>query len=310
VKKVLVTGGAGFLGSHLCEYLLSKKESVICLDNLSTGSEQNISHLVSNKYFKFVNQDVLFPLNFQCDQIYNLASPASPIKYQLFPIETIKTNIIGSINALELAKKNNAKILQASTSEIYGDSLISPQDESYFGNVNPIGERSCYNESKRCAESLFFSYKRKNQLDIRVCRIFNTFGPRMSLDDGRVISSFIGSSLMNKNIVVYGDGMQTRSFCYVLDMIKGMYMLMNFEGNIDIPVNLGSENEMTIMDLAEKIITLTNSSSEITFSDLPKDDPLVRRPDISQAKKILNWEPKITLDEGIVATVKHLNDYL
>jgi UDP-glucuronate decarboxylase len=312
MKTVVVTGGAGFLGSHLCGYLINKGEKVICVDNLFTGSKKNISHLTENPNFKFLNQDIIEPFYLDevvIDQIYNLACPASPIHYQINPVRTIKANTIGVINMLGMAKKQKARILQASTSEVYGDPLIHPQVESYRGNVNTIGPRACYDEGKRVAETLFFDYHRQHKLEIRVARIFNTFGPRMTHDDGRVVSNFILQALKNEPITIYGDGTQTRSFCYVSDMINGLYKLMNTE-NFMGPVNIGNPEETILIDLARKIIKMTGSRSKLVFNKLPEDDPKKRNPDISLAKKVLKWEPKVLLDEGLEKTIEYFKSSL
>jgi UDP-glucuronate decarboxylase len=312
MKNVVVTGGAGFLGSHLCDYLLNKGEKVICIDNLFTGSKENIHHLVDNPNFKFINHDIIDPLYLEdvmIDQIYNLACPASPIHYQINPVRTIKANTIGVINVLGLAKKHKARILQASTSEIYGDPLIHPQVESYRGNVNTIGPRACYDEGKRVSETLFFDYYRQHKLEIRVVRIFNTYGPRMAHEDGRVVSNFILQALKNEPITIYGDGTQTRSFCYVSDLIDGIYRLMNVE-NFMGPVNVGNPNEINLLVLAQKIIELTGSQSQLIFKNLPEDDPRQRNPNISLAKEVLKWEPKISLDEGLSKTVEYFKNSL
>tara|TARA_B100000242_G_scaffold272849_1_gene226039 strand:+ start:72 stop:1004 length:933 start_codon:yes stop_codon:yes gene_type:complete len=301
--RILITGGAGFIGSHLCRKLLEQKHDVICLDNLFTGTKSNITELLDFKYFEFVRHDVTFPYYIEVDQIYNLACPASPVYYQYNPTQTIKTSVIGSINMLGLAKRCKARILQASTSEIYGDPIIHPQPETYWGNVNPIGVRSCYDEGKRCSETLFFDYKRQYGVDVRVARIFNTYGPHMRLDDGRVISNFITQALKNKNITIYGTGQQTRSFCYIEDLVNGLIALMNTEQSFECPINIGSPNEFTILDLAQKVISLTNSSSELSYKTLPMDDPKQRQPDITLAKKVLNWEPTINLKEGLKKTI-------
>ncbi len=306
MKTILITGGAGFLGSHLCDALV-KNNKVICVDNLFTGSESNIKHLMDNKNFKFVKHDIIEPLvldDKKIDQIYNLACPASPVHYQFNAIRTIKANILGTTNMLGLALKHHARILQASTSEIYGDPLEHPQKEGYRGNVNSIGPRACYDEGKRCAETLMFDYHRQNKVDIRVIRIFNTYGPRMARDDGRVVSNFIIQALAGKDITVYGDGKQTRSFCYVSDLIDGIVKMMNCEGFVG-PVNLGNPTEFTILELAKKVIKLTGSGSKVIFEDLPEDDPTRRRPDISLAKEKLNWEPKVELDGGLKKTVEY-----
>jgi len=297
-KKILVTGGAGFLGSHLCERMLNEGNEVICLDNYFTGQKQNIVHLLNNPFFELVRHDVTTPFYVEVDEIYNLACPASPIHYQYNPIKTIKTSVMGAVNMLGLAKRIKAKILQASTSEVYGDPTIHPQPESYWGNVNPIGVRACYDEGKRCAEALFVNYHRQNNVRIKLLRIFNTYGPRMHPNDGRVVSNFIVQALKGQDITVYGDGSQTRSFCYVDDLIDAMIKLMNTPDHFLGPVNAGNPNEFTIHELAEMIIKLTNSKSKIIFQPLPEDDPLQRKPDISLAKKELQWEPKIMLEEG------------
>ena len=311
MKKILVTGGAGFLGSHLCDELLSLGNDVICLDNFYTGSKNNIYHLLDHKKFELFRHDVTFPIYLEVDEVYNLACPASPIHYQYNPVKTIKTSIHGAINMLGLAKRVNAKIFQASTSEVYGDPEINPQNESYWGKVNPIGLRSCYDEGKRCAETLFFDYHRQHNLDIRVARIFNTYGPNMSIDDGRVVSNFIVQALRGENLTIYGDGSQTRSFCYVSDLISGMINFMDLsEKNITGPVNLGNENEFTVLNLAEEIINITNTNSKIIFEELPSDDPRQRKPDISYAKKIINWKPKVELKEGLARTIKYFEGIL
>tara|TARA_S200000501_G_C20862492_1_gene760491 strand:- start:1591 stop:2547 length:957 start_codon:yes stop_codon:yes gene_type:complete len=309
-KRILVTGGAGFLGSFLCERLLNQDNHVICLDNLFTGNQKNIHHLLNNKNFEFIKHDVITPYFFEVNEIYNLACPASPVHYQYDPVKTTKTSIYGAINALELAKKLNIKIFQASTSEIYGDPLIHPQNESYWGNVNPIGIRSCYDEGKRCAETLFFDYQRRFNIDIKVSRIFNTYGPRMHPEDGRVISNFIISALKNQDITVYGDGKQTRSFCYCDDLIESFVKFMNSEKHVNGPINLGNPNEFSIIDLAKSILKITNSKSRIVYNDLPEDDPKQRCPDISIAKKILDWEPKIDLEDGLLKTISYFKKLL
>lgn len=304
-KKILVTGGAGFLGSHLCEKLLDQGNEVFCIDNLFTGSKYNIKHLFQNKDFQFSKHDINYPLYDKVDEIYNLACPASPPYYQIDPIQTIRTNIIGSMNMLELAKELRIKILQASTSEVYGDPEIHPQSENYRGNVNPIGPRACYDEGKRCAETLFFEYKRHHNLNIKVIRIFNTYGPRMDPNDGRVVSNFIVQALRGKDITVYGDGNQTRSFCYVDDLIDGMIKMMNSPNDIIGPVNLGNPEEVTILGLAEIVINLTKSKSKIIYKPLPEDDPLMRQPNIELAKRELNWQPKTKLKEGLEKTIQY-----
>jgi UDP-glucuronate decarboxylase len=308
-KRILVTGGAGFLGSHLCETLLNKGHEVICLDNFFSGSKENIKHLLDNKNFEVIRHDVVEPILLEIDEIYNFACPASPVHYQYNAIKTIKTNILGAMNMLGLAKRVKARILQASTSEVYGDPTVHPQKEEYWGNVNPIGIRSCYDEGKRVAETLFFDYKRQNGVDIRVVRIFNTYGPRMSINDGRVVSNFIVQALLNEDITVYGDGTQTRSFCYVDDLIDGIIKLMNSDYD-ETPVNIGNPGEFTVKELAEMIIDLTGSKSKIIYKELPSDDPKKRRPDITKAKKILNWEPKISLKEGLIKTIKYFDKEL
>jgi UDP-glucuronate decarboxylase len=300
----LVTGGAGFLGSHLCERLVLAGEDVVCVDNLFTGSKTNIEHLFDYKNFEFMRHDITQPLYVEVDQIYNLACPASPIHYQNDPIQTTKTNVYGAFNMLGLAKRLNIRILQASTSEVYGNPLIHPQPESYWGNVNTMGERSCYDEGKRCAETLFFDYHRKHHVDIKVMRIFNTYGPRMHPHDGRVVSNFIVQALKGEPLTVYGTGTQSRSFCYVDDLINGMTALMQSE-NFTGPVNLGNPNEFTMMELAERVLRLTNSKSPIVFNPLPADDPVQRRPDISLAKEKLNWQPTIELEEGLTRTIEY-----
>ena len=305
MKQILVTGGAGFIGSHLCERLLKDGNNVICMDNYFTGCKQNIVHLLNNPYFELVRHDVTFPYYVEVDEIYNLACPASPIHYQFDPVSTIKTSVIGAINMLGLAKRTKARILQASTSEVYGDPAVHPQEESYWGNVNPIGLRSCYDEGKRCAETLFMDYHRQNKLDVKIIRIFNTYGPRMRPDDGRVVSNFIMQALKGEDITIYGDGMQTRSFQYVDDLVEGMVRMMATE-NFTGPVNLGNPGEFTMIELAEIISKMTNSKSKIVFKPLPSDDPKQRKPDISLAKEKLNgWEPTIRLEEGLVETIKY-----
>lgn len=310
-KRVLVTGGAGFLGSHLCDKLIDRGYEVLCVDNFFTGSKQNIIHLLDNKRFELLRHDVTFPLYVEVDEIYNLACPASPIHYQFDPIQTTKTSVYGAINMLGLAKRVKARILQASTSEVYGDPAQHPQTESYWGNVNPIGIRSCYDEGKRCAETLFFDYYRQHKIDIKIVRIFNTYGPRMHPNDGRVISNFIVQALRGDDITVYGDGKQSRSFCYVDDMISGLIKMMEeTEFGFTGPINLGNPKEVTILELAETIIRLTNSKSKIVFKDLPQDDPRQRQPDISLAKTRLNWEPTISLEEGLVKTIEYFRETL
>ncbi len=304
-KKVLVTGGAGFLGSHLCERLLHDGHEVICLDNYFTGQKQNVVHLLDNPYFELIRHDVTMPFFIEVDEIYNLACPASPIHYQYNAIKTIKTSVMGAVNMLGLAKRIQAKILQASTSEVYGDPQIHPQTEEYWGHVNPIGLRACYDEGKRCAETLFMNYHRQNDVKIKIIRIFNTYGPRMHPNDGRVVSNFIVQALKGENITIYGDGMQTRSFQYVDDLIEGMIRMMGTANDITEPVNIGNPGEFTMLELAEKVIELTGSKSKITFEPLPADDPMQRQPNIDKAKELLNWEPKIHLEEGLIKTIKY-----
>ncbi len=307
-KRVLVTGGAGFLGSFLCERLLNENCDVVCVDNFYTGTKRNIVHLLDNPYFELIRHDITFPLYLEVDEIYNFACPASPIHYQNDPVQTTKVNVHGSINMLGLAKRTRAKILQASTSEVYGDPTIHPQTEDYWGNVNCVGIRSCYDEGKRCAETLFFDYYRQHQLKIRVVRIFNTYGPRMHPNDGRVVSNFILQALKNEDITVYGDGQQTRSFCYVDDMIDGVIRMMNAPNGFTGPVNLGNPTEFTILELAEKIIALTGSKSKIIFKPLPQDDPLQRRPDIELAMAKLNWKPQIQLEAGLQRAIEYFKN--
>ncbi len=304
-KRVLVTGGAGFLGSHLCDRLVSQGVDVLCLDNFFTGAKSNISHLLDSPNFELIRHDLVHPIFLEVDEIYNLACPASPIHYQYNPVKTVKTSVMGSINMLGLAKRVKAKILQASTSEIYGDPKVHPQKEDYWGNVNTIGPRSCYDEGKRCAETLFFDYHRQNNVNIRVARIFNTYGPRMHPNDGRVVSNFIVQALTNQDITVYGEGKQTRSFCYVEDMIEGLVRLMEGPDDFIGPVNLGNPAEYTILQLAELILKLTGSRSKIIFQPLPQDDPLQRQPDISLAQERLGWEPKVGLEQGLEKTIEY-----
>lgn len=304
-KRVLVTGGAGFLGSFLCERLLNDGCDVICVDNFYTGTKRNIVHLLRNPYFELVRHDVTFPLYLEVDEIYNLACPASPVHYQNDPVQTTKVNVHGCINMLGLAKRLKAKILQASTSEVYGDPTIHPQNEKYWGNVNPIGLRSCYDEGKRCAETLFFDYHRQHALKIKVVRIFNTYGPRMHPNDGRVISNFVIQARAGRDITVYGDGAQTRSFCYVDDMTDGLVKMMNSPDDFTGPVNIGNPNEYSILELARKILEITGSRSKIVYKPLPQDDPLKRRPDITLAKKRLGWEPATDLTEGLKRTIEY-----
>lgn len=305
MKRILITGGAGFIGSHLCERLLNEGHDVICLDNFFTGSKDNIRHLLDNNRFELVRHDITKEYFIEVDEIYNLACPASPPHYQYNAIKTIKTSVLGMINMLGLAKRCKAKILQASTSEVYGDPLIHPQVESYWGNVNPIGIRSCYDEGKRCAETLMMDYHRQNKVDIRIVRIFNTYGPNMDLNDGRVVSNFIVQALKNEDITIYGDGSQTRSFCYVDDLIDGMIKMMNNKKGFTGPVNLGNSSERTILDFAKLIIKLTNSSSKIIYKPLPLDDPSKRQPDISLAEKELNFKPKVDIEEGLIKTIEY-----
>jgi UDP-glucuronate decarboxylase len=301
--RVLVTGGAGFLGSHLCERLLKDGCEVLCVDNFFTGSRQNIAHLIGEPAFELMRHDITFPLYVEVDQIYNLACPASPIHYQFDPVQTTKTSVVGAINMLGLAKRIKARILQASTSEVYGDPSVHPQPESYWGNVNPIGPRSCYDEGKRCAETLFFDYHRQHGMEIRVVRIFNTYGPRMHPKDGRVVSNFIVQALMGQDITIYGSGLQTRSFCHVSDLIDAMVRMMNNEAGFVGPVNIGNPGEFTMLELAQTVIRLTGSASRIVYQPLPDDDPRQRQPDITQASEILKWKPSVGLDEGLRDTI-------
>ncbi|MGM0462523.1 MAG: UDP-glucuronic acid decarboxylase family protein [Fibrobacterota bacterium] len=308
-KTILVTGGSGFLGSHLCARLLDEGNEVVCLDNFFTGNKRNIHSLLGNEYFELIRHDVIHPMFFEVDQIYNLACPASPIHYQFNPVKTIKTSVMGAINSLGLAKRVKARVLQASTSEVYGDPTVHPQPESYWGNVNTIGIRSCYDEGKRVAETLFFDYHRQNGVDIRVMRIFNTYGPNMHPRDGRVVSNFIVQALLGEDITIYGNGDQTRSFCYVDDLIDGMHALMNSESCIG-PVNIGNPGEFTIRELAEVIISLSNSSSRLVYQPLPQDDPKQRKPDISLARENLSWEPAVSLEEGLKKTIAYFDTLL
>jgi len=311
MKKILITGGAGFIGSHLCERLLNEGNEVICLDNYFTGSKQNIVHLMDNPYFELIRHDITMPFFIEVDEIYNLACPASPIHYQYNPIKTVKTSVMGAINMLGLAKRIKAKILQASTSEVYGDPQIHPQPESYWGHVNPIGSRSCYDEGKRCAETLFMDYHLQNNVDIKIVRIFNTYGPNMHPNDGRVVSNFIVQALNDEDITIYGDGKQTRSFQYVDDLIEGMMRMMETNRNFQGPINIGNPNEFTMLELAETIISLTNSKSKISFHPLPADDPIQRKPDISLAKeKLNNWQPTINLEQGLIKTIDYFKTTL
>ena len=309
-KRILITGGAGFLGSHLCDKLLENGNDIICVDNFFTGSKDNIVHLLDNPYFELIRHDITIPLHHEVDEIFNLACPASPIHYQFDPVKTTKTSVHGAINMLDLAKRKNAKILQASTSEVYGDPKEHPQTETYWGNVNPIGIRSCYDEGKRCAETLFFDYHRQFRLNIKVVRIFNTYGPRMHPDDGRVISNFIVQALQQKPITIYGDGKQTRSFCYVDDLIDGFVRFMSTDNHLTGPINLGNPNEHTMLEIAKIIIELVGSSAKIEFRPLPQDDPTRRKPDISKAQKELNWEPKIHLAKGLKRTIEYFDKLL
>ncbi len=308
--RILVTGGAGFLGSHLCERLLSEGHDVLCVDNFFTGRKRNIAHLMNNPYFEVMRHDVTFPLYVEVDQIYNLACPASPVHYQHDPVQTTKTSVHGAINMLGLAKRLNARIFQASTSEVYGDPEVHPQPESYWGKVNPIGIRSCYDEGKRCAETLFFDYFRQHNLSIKVARIFNTYGPRMHPNDGRVVSNFVVQALKGEDITIYGEGQQTRSFCYVDDLIEGFVRLMNSPEELTGPVNLGNPNEFTIRELAEKVIELTGAGSKLIFKPLPEDDPKQRQPDISLARTKLDWAPSVELKEGLVKTITYFDELL
>jgi UDP-glucuronate decarboxylase len=304
-SRILVTGGAGFIGSHLCERLMSEGAEVVCVDNYFTGSRRNIAHLLSNPSFEAIRHDVTFPLYIEVDAIFNLACPASPIHYQRDPVQTTKTSVHGAINMLGLAKRLGARIFQASTSEVYGDPLVHPQTEEYWGNVNPIGIRSCYDEGKRCAETLFFDYWRQHELPIKVARIFNTYGPRMQPDDGRVVSSFIVQALSGEPITIFGDGGQSRSFCYVDDLVEAITRLMLTEDACTGPVNLGNNMEFTILELAEKVVRFTNSRSKLIFKSLPQDDPRQRQPDLSKAKALLNWEPKVAIDDGLKETIAY-----
>ena len=306
----MITGGAGFLGSHLCERLVAEGFEVLCVDNCFTGARQNIFHLLNKPNFEFIRHDITFPLYLEVDEIYNLACPASPVHYQFDPVQTTKTSVHGAINMLGLAKRVRAKILQASTSEVYGDPDVHPQPETYWGRVNPIGLRSCYDEGKRCAETLFFDYYRQHNLKIKIARIFNTYGPRMHPNDGRVVSNFIVQALRNKDITVFGDGTQTRSFCYVDDLIEGLIRMMSGPDDFIGPVNMGNPEEFTILELAQKIVEITNSKSKIVFKPLPQDDPMQRRPDISLAKEKLKWKPVVKLDQGLKKTIKYFDAIL
>lgn len=309
-KRILVTGGAGFVGSHLCKHLLTQGHEIICVDNFFSSSRNNIDHLRDNRRFELLRHDVTFPLFVEVDEIYNLACPASPVHYQYDPVQTTKTSVHGAINMLGLAKRVKARIFQASTSEVYGDPVIHPQTEDYWGNVNPIGSRSCYDEGKRCAETLFFDYHRQHKLKIKVARIFNTYGPRMHPNDGRVVSNFVVQALQSQNLTIYGDGSQTRSFCYVDDLVQGITKLMESDDSVTGPVNLGNPAEITIRQLAEEIIDLTNSRSRIVCRSLPPDDPRQRRPDISKARELLGWEPRIALRDGLARTIDYFDSQL
>lgn len=310
MKRILVTGGAGFIGSHLCKVLLDDGNEVVCVDNFYTGNKANILPLLENKNFELLRHDVTFPLYIEVDEIYNLACPASPMHYQSDPVQTIKTSVHGAINLLGLAKRTNAKILQASTSEVYGDPEVHPQPEDYWGRVNPIGIRSCYDEGKRCAETLFFDYQRQFNVRIKVARIFNTYGPNMHPDDGRVVSNFIVQALLGKNITIYGDGSQTRSFCFVNETVAGLVSLMNSGDEVSGPVNLGNPSEFTMIELAELVIQLTKSDSILSFHPLPGDDPRQRKPDITRAKELLTWEPKVSLKQGLIETIAYFEKEL
>lgn len=310
MKRILITGGAGFLGSHLCERLLRDGHDILCVDNFFTGSKTNIAHLISNPYFELMRHDVTFPLYVEVDRIFNLACPASPIHYQHDPVQTTKTSVHGAINMLGLAKRVKARIFQASTSEVYGDPEEHPQPESYWGRVNPVGPRSCYDEGKRCAETLFFDYQRQHNMDIKVVRIFNTYGPRMHPNDGRVVSNFIVQALRGDDITIYGDGSQSRSFCYVDDMIEGFVRMMDSEPGFTGPVNMGNPDEFTMLELAENVLKLTGSKSKLTFKPLPTDDPRQRQPDIALAKEKLGWEPKVRLEDGLKETIAYFRKIL
>lgn len=309
MKRILVTGGAGFIGSHLCERLLNEGNDIVCLDNFFTGSKNNIIHLMDDHRFELIRHDITEPILLEVDQIYHFACPASPVHYQYNPVKTIKTNVMGTINMLGLAKRVKARVMQASTSEVYGDPKVHPQPESYWGNVNPIGLRSCYDEGKRVAETLMMDYHRQNEVDIKIIRIFNTYGPRMALNDGRVVSNFILQALRNEDITVYGEGNQTRSFCYIDDLVQGILDMMNAEDFIG-PVNIGNPNEFTILELAQKVIELTGSKSKINHKPLPPDDPEQRQPDISLIRKKLRWEPKVQLEEGLTKTIGYFEQMI
>ncbi|HDK03414.1 MAG TPA: SDR family oxidoreductase [Gammaproteobacteria bacterium] len=310
MNRVLITGGAGFIGSHLCEKLLLENREVLCVDNLFTGAKRNIAPLLANPYFEFLRHDTTFPLYVEIDQIYNLACPASPIHYQFDPVQTTKTSVHGAINLLGLAKRVKARILQASTSEVYGDPEVHPQAENYWGRVNPIGPRACYDEGKRCAETLFFDYYRQHHLDIKVVRIFNTYGPKMHPNDGRVVSAFIVQALKGEPLTIFGDGRQTRSFCYVSDLVDGLVAMMASNRDFPGPVNLGNTNEFTMLELAELVLRLTDSKSRIVFRDLPVDDPRQRQPDISLARKRLDWQPKVSIEDGLRETIRYFRGIL
>ncbi len=310
MKRILVTGGAGFIGSHLCKRLVKEGNDVICVDNLFTGSKDNISELMDNHHFEFLRHDVTKELLVEVDQIYNLACPASPVHYQYNPVKTMKTSVLGATNMLGLAKRIHARILQASTSEVYGNPIVHPQPEEYWGNVNPIGIRSCYDEGKRAAETLFFDYHRQNNVDIKVIRIFNTYGPNMNANDGRVVSNFIVQALKGEDITIYGDGTQTRSFCYVDDLVEGLVRMMNSRDGFTGPVNLGNPGEFTMLELAKKVLSLTNSQSKIVYQPLPQDDPTQRKPVIDLAKRELDWEPEIALDEGLKNTIAYFENII
>ena len=309
-KRILVTGGAGFIGSHLCERLLNDGHDVLCVDNLYSSSKRNIDRLLGNPYFEHIRHDVTFPLYVEVDEIYNLACPASPVMYQTDPVQTTKTSVHGAINMLGLAKRVKAKILQASTSEVYGDPTVHPQTEDYWGNVNPIGPRACYDEGKRCAETLFFDYHRQHGLEIKVARIFNTYGPRMHISDGRVVSNFVVQALRGEDLTIYGDGSQTRSFCYVDDLVTALIALMETSPEVTGPINLGNPAELQIGGLAEQVIRMTGSSSKVVNKPLPQDDPVQRRPDITRARQTLGWEPKVPLAEGLEKTISYFRDAL
>jgi UDP-glucuronate decarboxylase len=309
-KRILITGGAGFLGSHLCERLLTEGHDILCVDNYFTGRKDNIAHLLGNKRFEAYRHDVTFPLYVEVDDIYNLACPASPVHYQFDPVQTTKTSVIGAINMLGLAKRLGAKILQSSTSEVYGDPTVHPQTEDYRGNVNPLGPRACYDEGKRCAETLFFDYHRQHRLQIKVARIFNTYGPRMHPNDGRVVSNFIMQALTNQDITLYGDGGQTRAFCFVDDLVDGLIRLMGTAPSFTGPVNIGNPHEITVRELAERVIALTGTKSKIVFQPLPQDDPTQRCPDIALARQVLGWEPKVALEDGLAKTIAYFDGML